>query len=114
MLRISERRGLRREFEQREERPIIDVVKPTEITAPDAIYTSPGGAVSKEFLPREVRPAIAPRRDVFRGDGRRYGLPVNGKLGVRKIKDTKAQVSTPAKNFIDIFFDWLNKILSGT
>jgi len=115
MLRISERLGLRREFERREERRIIDVVKPVEITPPGAIYASPGGAVSEDFSLREVRPAIAPRRDVFIGE-----RPAKGRMEriarptPRKIKDTKARESTPAKNFIDKFFDWLNKILSAT
>jgi len=107
------RSRLQRDFERRDERIFIDIVEPADYTAPDAIYTSPGGAVSEDFSPREIPRTRGPRRGVFRAE-RRGGEPIRREPGGRKITDTKAQVSTPAKNFIDKFFDWLNKILGGT
>jgi hypothetical protein len=112
MRRISERFDTEREFARRDRLLDFDIVRPVEIIPPSAIYISPGGAVSKEFLPEKPRFVRIPKPIISRYP------PLSPPF--KKIKpppgiiDTKARVSTPARNFIDIFFDWLNKILSGT
>lgn len=111
MLRISERFGLKREFLGKGEISELDIIRPVEISPPDAIYKSPGGILSEDFLPERVGVTRIPKPIIVRYP------PLSPAFEKRKpppgFIETKAQVSTPAKNFIDIFFDWLNKILSG-
>ncbi|MBA7493830.1 hypothetical protein ES702_04395 [subsurface metagenome] len=112
MRRISERLGLEREFARRDDRLDFAAPRPVEITAPEAIYTSPGGAVSEEFLPEKPQVVRIPKSIFVRYPP--LSPPIKEISPRTVFIETKAQVSTPARNFIDIFFDWLNKILSGT
>jgi len=87
-----------------------------QISSPDVVYNSAGGAISEDFKPQEPPvtgvphlflqtpdPIFLPAKTTYKFDSR-YGI---------KIEQGKAPTSTPAKNFLDNFFDWLNKILGS-
>ena len=110
MLGISERFDVRRDFSLRDKLIDFDVSGPVEITPPEAIYESPGGALSEDFAP-EVQPTMAPPESIFI-EPREY---ITGIASAMKTRPPSGliQKMAPTKNFLDIFFDWLNKILSG-
>jgi len=113
MLRIPERfDGFEREFARKDKFLALDKTRPVEKIPPSAIYISPGGEVSEDFSPKEpiLRPVsrrVLPEREYV------TTAPSAIRIFAPRSIETKRQISTPARNFLDIFFDWLNKILSG-
>lgn len=119
MRRISERFDFEREFARKGEFIDFEVPRPIEIIPPDAIYTSPGPILDPVVLPKPPPPidlsgmigwpppklptlpeyAITPKPI-----GKAY--PLTG-------LEVKGPTLPPGKNFLDRFFDWMNKILSG-
>jgi len=113
MRRISERFDFEREFARKGELRDFDIPRPIEIIPPDAIYTSPPkepilGPVVLPKPPPELRGMIGwpPPEYVTKAPPAIRLYPPTG-------IEAKAQISPPEKNFLDRFFDFLNKILSG-
>jgi len=98
-----------------------------QISSPDVVYNSAGGAISEDFITHEPPKTGIPgvvgrvsRHDLFlqTHDPIYSIMPVkpdskfDSRYGI-KIEKGKAPTATPAKNFLDTFFDWLNKILGS-
>ncbi len=95
--------------------------KDIELSSPDVVYNSAGGAISEDFIthepPRTGIPGVAgrvSRHDLFlqTHDPIHSIMPIKP-VYKKEIEKGKAPTATPAKNFLDIFFDWLNKILGS-
>ena len=112
MLRIPERfDGFEREFARKDKFLALDKTRPVETIPPKAIYISPGGEVSEDFSPKEpaaVPPISMPKlRDYIT-----TGMEAMKKRADPEVIQKYARTLFAPKNFLDIFFDWLNKILS--
>ena len=120
MIRISERPNFEREFARKAELLNFDRVKPNEKISSGATYITPAKPVAEYVeVGRPQIPEYA-RRLIPVSEVPRYPppppplIPGNAhRLPKRIIRDTTTPTTTPAKNFLDKFFDWLNKILSG-
>ena len=114
MLRIPRLFDVEREFSRKDRLIDFPIPPPSPAAAPDAIYTSPGGDVSEKFLPEEP-PAVAPpfvsTRPQYITTAPPAARIITGPKFI-EFMEKKGQVSAPSKNFLDRFFDWLNKILS--
>lgn len=120
MLGISKRFDLEREFALRDKLLYFDALGPVEITPPEAIYESPGGGLSEDFSIK-VQPALMD--NIFMPIAKTTMIPgAPGYEIYERRREKMKKIAPPSprgpaeiagKNFLDIFFDWLNKILSG-
>ncbi|MBA7609382.1 hypothetical protein ES703_16573 [subsurface metagenome] len=117
MRRIPGRFDVEREFSREDRLVDFPIPPPPPAVAPDAIYTSPGPILGPKVVlpkpPPELRRMIGwppPKVPILpeyaitpKPIGRAYPLPA---------LKVKGPTIPPVKNFLDRFFDWLNKILS--
>ncbi|MBA7493849.1 hypothetical protein ES702_04414 [subsurface metagenome] len=113
MRRIPGRFDVEREFSRKDRLVDFPIPPPPPAAAPGAIYTSPGPILGpKVVLPKPPpelrrmigwRPTLPEYAITPKPIGRAY--PLTG-------LEVKGPTLPPVKNFLDRFFDWLNKILS--
>lgn len=117
MIRPREDFDIEEGFVRRDERLDFDIVKAVEKLSDVDIYTSVGGIVSEEFSPEEPPPevpiSLPPEASIFfPPEDAEY---ITGQASALKMDVPSGLIEkmAPTRNFLDMFFDWINKILSG-
>jgi len=120
MRRIPGRFDVEREFSRKDRLVDFPIPPPPPAVAPDAIYTSPEPILGPVVLPKPPPelprmigwpPPKVPTLPEYVTTAPPAARIITGPKFI-EFMEKKGQVSAPAKNFLDRFFDWLNKILS--
>ncbi len=122
MRRIPGRFDVEREFSRKDRLVDFPIPPPPPAVAPGAIYTSPGGKVSEDFLPEPPPPPVI-KPPIYSTTAPPAVLPVSLPADAEYITGVASPLKKGLppgfkgklpwdKNILDRFFDWLNKILS--